>query len=98
MKKLTILLTFLTTLLFSDAKMDTYTLYQAKEYKQACDAGNILLEQYKNDEEFVSLYAFSCLEADDLDRLMRPITLLKRSAEARANAAYFSVISCKKSF
>jgi len=91
MKKLLLLL-FFSLLLHADVKVDTYKLYQDGKYEEACQMGQKILEQYKNDEEFVSLYAFSCLNADYLDSLSVPITLLKNSPEARANAAYFSVI------
>jgi len=96
MKRLTFLLFFSSLLLHADIKIDTYKLYQDAKYDEACQTGEKILDQYKNDEEFISLYAFSCLNADYIDSLSVPITLLKNSAEARANAAYFSVILMQK--
>ena len=96
MKKLTFLLFFSSLLLQADSKLDTYKLYQDAKYEEACQMGEKILEQYKDDEEFISLYAFSCLNADYLDKLSIPITALKKSPEARANAAYFSVILMQK--
>ncbi len=96
MKKFLILLIFTPLFMHADAKMDTYKLYQNGEYAQACESGEKLLQQYKDDEEFVSLYAFSCLNSDQLDKLSTAITLLKKTPEARANAAYFAVILMQK--
>ncbi len=96
MKKIAFLLFISAVILNADAKTDTYKLYQDGKYEEACQSGEKILEQYKNDEEFISLYAFSCLNADYLDNLSMPISSLKKSAEARANAAYFSVILMQK--
>ena len=96
MKKL-ILFFFLSSLvLHADAKLDTYKLYQNAKYEEACQKANSILSQYKDDEEFISLYAFSCLNADKLDKLAVAITSLKKSPDSRANAAYFSVILMQK--
>ena len=62
----------------------------------ACDEGISKLSRNKNDEKFVSLYAFACLQADNIDRLALPIIMLKNSRDARKNAAYFSTILLQK--
>lgn len=96
MIKTVFLLLITAVVLYADAKMETYRLYQNAKYKEACQSGEKVLDQYSNDEEFISLYAFSCLNADYLDKLSMPISTLKNSAESRANAAYFSVILMQK--
>jgi len=96
MKNMIFLLLLSPLILAADAKMDIYKLYQDTKFDAACQAGDKLLNQNKTDEEFVSLYAFSCLNADQLDKLAVPITYLKNSSESRANAAYFSVILMQK--
>jgi len=96
MKKLLLLLVFSPLLIAVDLKIETYKLYQEGKYEEACERGSKILDQYKEDEEFISLYAFSCLKADYLDKLTMPIISLKNSAEARANAAYFAVILMQK--
>jgi len=96
MIKTVLLLFFSSLILHADGKIETYKLYQDGNYTAACQTGEGLLEEYKNDEEFISLYAFSCLKADYLDKLSLPITTLKNSAESRANAAYFAVILMQK--
>ena len=96
MKKLILFLFITSLVLQADAKLDTYKLYQEAKYDEACQKASNLLSQYKDDEEFISLYAFSCLNADKLDKLSVAITSLKKSPESRANAAYFSVILMQK--
>lgn len=91
-----ILLISLFTFLFSDAKQDIYSLYQVKQYEKACKLGLINFNKNRDDENFVSIYAFSCLYADYIDRLSVPITLLNSSKEARSNAAYLSIILMQK--
>jgi len=91
-----LILLFLVTTLYADVKQEMFGLYQNKKYKQVCTMGFDNFGKYKRDEEFVSLYAFSCLNADYIDRLAVPMAVLKFSEEARANAAYFSVILMQK--
>jgi len=81
---------------FSDTKTTLYHLYQDKNYEKACKEGLKVFQKNRKDEEFISLYAFSCLKADYIDRLAIPISVLKNSEEARSNAAYFSVILMQK--
>ena len=96
MKKLILILLLSPLVLLADAKIETYKLFQDAKYEEACKSGDALLQQYENDEEFISLYAFSCLNADQLDKLSMPIASLKNTPESRANAAYFSVILMQK--
>ena len=91
---ITILLFF--TFAYSDTKTDLLQLYNNKEYKAACKLGMDNYGDYTRDEAFISLYAFSCLNADYIDRLAVPISALKYSKEARANAAYFSTVLMQK--
>jgi len=96
MKNMIFILLLSPLLLTADAKMDIYKLYQSAKFDKACQSGETLLDQYKTDEEFISLYAFSCLNADQLDKLALPLTYLKKTPESRANAAYFAVILMQK--
>ncbi|OHE02490.1 MAG: hypothetical protein A2513_08450 [Sulfurimonas sp. RIFOXYD12_FULL_33_39] len=82
--------------LYADAKEKMFTLYKNKKYLEACDTGFDNFKENIRDEEYMSLYAFSCLNIDLLDRLSMPISTLKYSEEARSNAAYFSVILMQK--
>jgi len=94
--RLLILISLLFNLLYADIKTSLYHLYQDKKYEEACQDGLKVFQSNRKDEEFVSLYAFSCLKADHIDRLAIPISILKDSEEARSNAAYFSVILMQK--
>jgi len=91
-----LLISIFFSVLQADIKTDLYHLYQDKFYEKACKVGLKQFQKYRKDEEFVSLYAFSCLKADQIDRLAVPISILKHSEEARSNAAYFSVILMQK--
>ena len=94
--KLVVVLLWAVLFLYANEKQDIFTLYQLKEYDKACQFGLLNLNKNKNDENFVSIYAFLCLNADYIDRLNVPITLLKNTSQSRSNAAYFSVILMQK--
>jgi len=82
--------------LLADTKQKLFDLYQKGSYIQACNLGLQGLANYPEDEAYISLYAFSCLKADILDRLAIPIIKLNQTKEARSNASYFSVILMQK--
>ncbi len=94
--KLLMMFSLLISLLHADLKQDLYHLYQTEQYGVACSKGMKNFQKNRKDTEFVSIYAFSCLKADYIDRLAVPISILKHSQESRANAAYFSVILMQK--
>ena len=96
MKKGIMLLLASCSLLIASDSSRLYELYQNGQYDQACNEGVKKLRAHRDDEKFVSLYAFSCLQADKIDRLAIPIIMLKHSKEARSNAAYFSAILLQK--
>lgn len=81
---------------FADVKQEIFSLYQLKEYDKACQLGLLNLNRFKDDENFVSIYAYSCLYSDHIERVAFPIALLKSTTEARANAAYLSTILMQK--
>ena len=91
-----LILIFIVSSLYADMKQDMFNLYQNKKYEKVCSMGFDHFKQHKKDEEFVSLYAFSCLNSDYIDRLAVPTAVLKFSKESRANSAYFSVILMQK--
>jgi hypothetical protein len=87
---------FLFITLYADVKEDMLSLFQNNKYSESCNIGFENFKYYKQDDEFLSLYAFSCLHSDYIDRLALPIAMLKYSKEARANSAYFSIILMQK--
>jgi len=92
----TLLILLLTINLYANIKENMFNLYQNKKYEAVCTLGFNNFHANRKDEEFISLYAFSCLHADYIDRLAIPITMLKFSKESRSNSAYFSVILMQK--
>lgn len=91
-----ILVLLLTLSLYADIKQNMFNLYQNKKYEAVCTLGFDNFSDNKVDEEFVSLYAFACLNSDFIDRLSIPTAVLKFSKESRANSAYFSIILMQK--
>ena len=87
---------FLAITLYADIKRDMFDLYQNKKYEDVCTMGFDHFKRNKKDEEYVSLYAFACLNSDYIDRLAVPTAVLKLSKESRANSAYFSIILMQK--
>jgi hypothetical protein len=87
---------FCTSILTASDSGRLYELYQNGKYRQACDEGVSKLQKHRNDEKYISLYAFACLQADEVDRLALPIIMLKKSRGARKNATYFSTILLQK--
>ena len=91
-----LLIFFLTISLYGDIKKQMFNLYQNKKYEDVCNIGFNNFYNIKQDESYISLYAFSCLKADYIDRLSTPVAMLKFSKESRSNSAYFSVILMQK--
>jgi len=83
---------------FSNAanKEDIIKLYKEKNYRKACLKAGDLYNKYKSDEEFLSIYAHSCLEVDMISRTILPIVKLYKTPESRENAAYFTTILYQK--
>ncbi|WP_428737150.1 hypothetical protein [Sulfurimonas sp.] len=91
-----LLILFLSLNIYASVKQDILNLFQNKKYEDACNIGFDNFARYTKDEEYLSIYAFSCLKADYIDRLALPIAMLKFSQESRSNSAYFSVIFMQK--
>ncbi|MDP3302481.1 MAG: hypothetical protein Q8S36_11015 [Sulfuricurvum sp.] len=82
--------------LHADITNQMLQLYQKGSYSQACALGVQNFKLIQLNEASTSLYAFSCLNADQIDRLSTPIKTLTQSPEARANASYFSLLILQK--
>ena len=70
--------------------------YQKKNYRYVCLQGAKEFNKLKKDPDLITMYAFSCLNIDKIDRLSVPIIFLKNSPEQRKNRAYFSLILAQK--
>lgn len=82
--------------LYADSKQEMLRLYKNKQYEEACNLGFKDFSDNSKDDEYVSLYSFSCLKMDFVDRLAVPIIALRHSKEGRANASYFATILLQK--
>jgi len=91
-----LLIIFISLSLYADVKQNMFNLYQNKKYEDVCNIGFNNFQDNRQDEEYISIYAFACLNADYIDRLSIPTAMLKFSKEARSNSAYFSVILMQK--
>ena len=96
MKSLLLLTLSIHCLFASSVSNKILQLYGQKNYAQACDLGADNLNILTKNESYLSLYAFSCLNADHIDRLNTPLIFLTQSPEARANASYFSMLVLQK--
>ena len=94
MKKI-LLSIFLATLLLADVQT-LIQKYKQGDYKYVCLNGYKLFSKLKKDEDLLSMYAFSCLKADYINRLAVPILILGKTPASRKNRAYFSLILAQK--
>jgi len=91
-----LILLLVTNFLHALTKDDVVKMYEEKDYRLACMKSSDLYQQYKADEEFLNIYAHSCLEVDMINRTVLPIIKLYKSPQARENAAYFATILYQK--
>ncbi len=75
---------------------DVKNFYQDKKFSKACSISGNIYVAYKNNEEFLNIFASSCLKSDMINRLVLPIIKLYKTKQARENAAYFSTILYEK--
>ncbi len=94
--KIGLIFILLTTLLNATNKEDILKLYKEKDYRKVCIKAGDLYQKYKTDEEFLNIYAHSCLEVDMINRTILPIVKLHKTAQSRENAAYFATILYQK--
>jgi len=93
------IITILYSTLFAGLQNDLKKLnqmYEENSFKKACRFASNKIMGYKRSEKFISLYAFSCLRSDQIDKLASATALLKHSPESRANSVYFSTILLQK--
>lgn len=96
MNKILFLICFLFVSLFAADKNYIVNLYKKGRYARACVEFGKIYTKYKADENFLNLFAYSCLKSDHINRMVLPIIKLNGSPSARANAAYFTTILYQK--
>jgi len=94
--RIVLIFILLTTFLNAIDKSDIMSYYKEKNYRKVCLKSGDLYQKYKSDEEFLNIYAHSCLEVDMINRTILPIIKLYKSPESRENAAYFATILYQK--
>ncbi len=95
-KKNFILCLILSNILYGNSLDDIKKLYNSKEYSKVCtQSGNIYMS-FKDNEEFLNIFADSCLKSDMINRMILPIIKLNKTKQARENAAYFTTILYQK--
>ena len=96
--KLMLFMIFVPYFLFSSNLSNLYKSYEKQEYKKACNYANKYFYKKinKNNEKYLTLYGLACLETDYINRIAIPMVRLYGTANARANASYFSTILLQK--
>jgi len=95
-KKIIIIFVLLASFLYAQSKDDLMKLYDDKNYRKACIMAANLYQKYRNDEEFLTVFAHSCLEVDMINRTILPIIKLHKTPKSRENAAYFATVLYQK--
>ncbi|NPA65059.1 MAG: hypothetical protein GXO16_08815 [Epsilonproteobacteria bacterium] len=80
----------------AESVADLIEAYKRGDHKYVCFHGSKLSGKFRNNEDLVMMYAFSCLNIDYIDRLSVPILALGKTPESRRNRAYFSLIQAQK--
>jgi hypothetical protein len=70
--------------------------YKEKNYYDVCKEGSKIFKKLQKDENLLTMYAFSCLYVDKIDRLYVPAMILGKTKESRHNRSYFSLIIAQK--
>jgi len=95
-RKYFLIFLLITNFLYATTKEDIFKSYEAKDYSDACLKSGNLYQEYKNDEDFLTIFADSCLQIDMINSTILPIVKLYKSKKARENAAYFATILYEK--
>ena len=79
---------FIFTSLFSMTKDQVYSYYKAGAYEKACKFGSGLVRRERNDENYLSVVALSCVNADYLNTSITIVRNMKNTPIGRNNASY----------
>ena len=87
MKKILI---FLYVSLFGVTQAEIYNLYQNHNYIDTCKKGVWNLAKFKNDDDYQSIVALSCIKADMLNTAIRITKSMTHTPIGRHNASYIA--------
>ena len=86
MKK--ILVFFIVCYAIALTKQEIYYMYQQKKFKKTCYNGISLIYKYKEDENFKSIVALSCVNADMINAAIKISKSMTKTKIGRHNASY----------
>ncbi len=84
------------TFAFGIDKSDVYEAYKQERYNDACYLGAKTYLNYRDDNDFLTMFADACLKVDNINRMAFPAMLLVRDKSARSNSVYFLTILYQK--
>lgn len=84
------MIVLLFTSVFAMTKNQVYSYYKAGAYEKACKYGATLVRQDKKDENYLSVVALSCVDADYLNTAITIVRNMKNTPIGRNNASYVS--------
>ncbi len=98
MKKLLLTIITLYTYIQGATVEDVIKWYKNHQYEKVCSSEitHTLYNRYKSNENFVNMYAASCLKTDMINRLSQPIIHLRKTMRSRTNALYYSTVLYQK--
>jgi len=91
-----ILFMFVVNFALASNLSDLKQLFNDKKFTQVCIESGKIYQNNKNNEEFLNMFAASCLKTDMINRMVLSIIKLYKTKEARENAVYFSTILYQK--
>ncbi len=98
MKKSIFLILFINVFANCYSQEMLWNFFNNQEYSKICsnEVWSKDYFEYNDDEEFVNMYAYSCMQTDMINRLTSPIVQLRKSKKSRANALYYATILYQK--
>ncbi len=95
MKKLLFLLTII-SLSFGIEKNEIYNFYKNKDYTDTCKKGIWILNKNKNDDNYLSIVALSCVKIDMINTAIRISKYMIHTPIGRNNASYIASLFLTK--
>lgn len=84
------------TVLFSSNLSTLYKFYEKQEYDRGCDYAMKHFKKNRKSEKYLTLYGLSCLETNNIHRIVTPMIELRETEASRENASYFATILLQK--
>jgi len=75
---------------FAIPKEKIYNYYKNRDYENVCKKGTWIVNENKQDDNYLSIVALSCVNSDMLNTAIRISKLLGNTKIGRANASYIA--------